>query len=184
MNYPNNIEQKLGFDSILEHSKRLCLTESGQMMFDKLRFLTDCEKIEQELSIVDEMREILVLDYNFPLSHFDNLTPVLDTLNIEDAGLDLPQVLALKKFMDVLRSVVRFFEDEKHQKFKNLARLSGQTIVHKYVIDQINAVVNNKGEVKDNASHDLLNIRRNMRTKRSDVSRKINAVYYILTKQH
>ena len=177
MNYPNNIEQKLGFVQIRELVKQKCLTESGKIKIDQLIFLKDVLAIDKELWIVDEMREILVLDYNFPLSYFENLTTVFDKLKIEDARIDLIELVALKKFMDVLRSVIRFFEDEKNKKFKTLSALAGQTIVHKYVIDQINGIINSKGEVKDSASADLLRIRRSMRTKRNEVSQKINSVY-------
>lgn len=177
MNYPNNIEHKLGFDQIRESVKKKCLTDSGRIKIDELEFMINHEQIETELSIVDEMREILVLDYNFPLTYFNNLNKVFEKLKIEDAQVDLAEIVSLKKFMDVLRSVVRFFDEEQNKKFTELARLSGQTVVHKYVTDQINAVINNKGEVKDNASPELLNIRRSIRTKRNDVSKKINSVY-------
>ena len=177
MNYPNNIEQKLGFVQIRELVKQKCLTEAGKLKIDQLVFLTDVLAIDKELWVVDEMREILVLDYNFPLSYFEDLTKVFDKLEIEDARIDLVELVALKRFMDVLRSVIRFFEDEKNKKFKTLSDLAGQTVIHKYVIDQINGVVNNKGEVKDSASIELQSIRRGMRTKRNEVSQKINSVY-------
>jgi len=177
VNYPNNIEQKLGFVQIRELVKQKCLTEAGKLKIDQLVFLTDVLAIDKELWVVDEMREILVLDYNFPLSYFEDLTKVFDKLEIEDARIDLVELVALKRFMDVLRSVIRFFEDEKNKKFKTLSDLAGQTVIHKYVIDQINGVVNNKGEVKDSASIELQSIRRGMRTKRNEVSQKINSVY-------
>ena len=176
-NYPQNIEEKLGFSQIVEHVKNKCLTDSGKEMLQKLEFMTDYRQIDKELSVIDEMREILVLDYNFPLSYFDNLSSIFDKLRIEDARVDLIEIVALKKFIDVLRSVVRFFEDEKNKKFKALSRLAGETIIHSYVNDQINRVVNNKAEVKDNASPELLNIRRSMRNKRNEVSKQINSVY-------
>lgn len=177
MNYPNNIEQKLGFDTILESVKKKCLTEPGRLKIDQLKFLTDYQQIVTELSVVDEMREILVLDYNFPLSYFDNLNSIFEKLKIEDAQVDLVEIVALKKFMDVLRAVVRFFEDDKHKKFKELSRLSGETTIHSYVVDQINGIINAKGEIKDNASVELHSIRRSTRTKEAEVTRKINAVY-------
>ena len=177
VNYPKNIEEKLGFNQVISSVKKKCLTDSGKERIENLSFLTDYQKIDIELSVVDEMREILVLDYNFPLSYFDNLDSVFQKLKIEDAQVDLIEIVALKKFIDVLRSVVRFFEDEKNQKFKELSRLSGETVIHSYVNDQINRVINNKGEVKDNASPILLNIRRSIRQKRNEVSRQINSIY-------
>ena len=177
MNYPNNIEQKLGFDQIKEQVKQNCLTETGKKKIDQLIFLNNHSVLTKELSIVDEMREILVLDYHFPLSYFDNLSSIFEKLKIEDAQINLIELIALKHFMDVLRAVIRFFEDEKHQKFKNLSELSGQTTIHKYVIEQINAILNNKDEIKDSASAELMGIRRSMRIKRNDISKKINSIY-------
>ena len=177
MNYPNNIEQKLAFDQVLTSVRKKCLTESGKLKLDSLEFLTDYRVIEQQLAIVDEMREIIVLDYNFPLSYFDNLTKVFDKLEVEDAVIDLVEIVALKKFLDVLKAVIRFFEDDRHKKFKSLAKLSAEPIIHKYVSDQINGVINSKGAVKDNASPELHGIRKSIRTKQNEVSKKLNAVY-------
>ncbi len=176
-NYPKNIEEKLGFNQIIEHVKSKCLTDSGREKLDKLEFMTDYHQVDIELSIVDEMREILVLDYNFPLSYFDNLSTLFDKLRIEDVRVDLIEIVALKKFIDVLRSVVRFFDDEKNKRFAELNRLAGETTIHSYVNDQINRVINNKAEVRDNASIELLNIRRSMRNKRNEVSKQINSIY-------
>lgn len=177
MNYPNNIEQKLGFNQIIELVKTKCLSESGKEKLEHLTFMTDYRQIETELSIVDEMREILILDYQFPLSHFDNLTHIFEQLEIEDAQITLSEIVSLKKFVDIFRSILRFFEEDKHQKFKELIRLSGQTTFHKYVNDQINSVVNKKGEIKDNASSDLQNIRSSLRRKQNEVSQQINKIY-------
>ena len=177
MNYPNNIEQKLAFDQLKALVNTKCLTESGKEKLENLVFLTDYKQIEVQLSIVDEMREIMVLDYNFPLSYFDNLTKVFDKLEVEDAIIDLEEIVSLKKFLDVLRSVVRFFEDEKHKRFTSLAKLSAEPIIHKYVSDQINGVINSKGAVKDNASPELQGIRKTIRVKQNEVSKKLNAVY-------
>ncbi len=109
MNYPNNIEEKLAFDQVKASVSKKCLTESGRKEIARLIFLRDYQKIDKELSIVDEMREILVLDYNFPLSYFDDLSKIFDKLEIEDAQVDLIEIIALKKFLDVLRSVIHFF---------------------------------------------------------------------------
>lgn len=177
MNYPKHIEQKLGFDQILDSVKNKCLTESGKQMIDALTFLTSPEAIEKELNLVDEMREILVLDYHFPFAYFDHLSRVFEKLQIIDGRIDLDEIVALKKFLDVLRSVVQFFNDDKTKKFVELRSLVGQVMVHKYVSDQINGVVNAKGEVKDNASIELSNIRRSIRSRKNDVSKQINSVY-------
>ena len=177
MNYPINIEQKLAFDQVRASVLQKCLTESGKTEINKLKFLVDYKKIEKELSIVDEMREIIVLDYNFPLSYFDDLSKIFEKLEIEDAVIELSEIVSLKKFLDVLRSVLRFFEDERNQKFKHLAELSSKPIIHKYVSDQINGVINSKGTVKDNASPELFGIRKTIRVKQNEVSKKLNAVY-------
>jgi DNA mismatch repair protein MutS2 len=177
VNYPNNIEQKLAFDQIRLSVKKKCLTESGKREIDNLNFMLDYKQIDQELSIVDEMREIIVLDYNFPLSHFDDLTKTFVKLEVDDAHIEIQEIVALKKFLDILRSVIRFFEDEKHKKFNHLAELSAKPVIHKYILDQINGVINNKGAIKDNASPELQGIRRTIRSKQNEVSKKLNTVY-------
>lgn len=177
MNYPNNILQKLDFDQILELTTKKCLTKSGQQIVSELQFLDNYKTIEKELSIVDEMREILVLDYNFPFSYFDDLSNIFDKLDVEDVQVDIVEIVAVKKFLDVLRLVLRFFQDEKHKKFTHLVDLSTKPKVHQYVSEQINAVINNKGMVRDNASPELNSIRKSLKTKKIEVSKRLNSIY-------
>lgn len=176
-NYPNHINQKLGFEQIVRSAKNKCLTESGAQKLSEITFSTNYDHILEALSLTDEMREILVLDYHFPLSYFEPQKQILQILTIDDAALDIEQVVALRKLVDVLKAVLHFFSIESNQKFVTLKNLLGTTVYHAYVSDRISTVLNAKNEVKDQASSELQKIRQALRNRQHEVSLKVNSIF-------
>ena len=47
MLYPNNIEQKLGFDKIREGVKEACISPLGRAFVEKMRFSSDYDLIDK-----------------------------------------------------------------------------------------------------------------------------------------
>ncbi len=177
MIYPSNTNEKLGLNNLIAITQKQCLTESGKEVLSRLKFLTQLEDIDFAISLVDEMREILVLDYPFPLSHFAHQKQLIQKLKIEDQSIDLIDLIELKKFLDILRSVLNFFENEKHQRFKTLNKYLKRVKFHKYLTDRINNTVNSKGEIKDHASPELARLRSIMRKRKIEADKAVQQVY-------
>ena len=84
----NNIEQKLGFDRIrqmvAEHTTNL-----ATRMADEMRFSSDFEKVQYELQLTEEMRQIVLMESEFPQQDFIDLTPALTHLHVGNTFIPL-----------------------------------------------------------------------------------------------
>ncbi len=170
-------KQKLGFNSILETVKGYCLTELAGEKLTHLPFLTSKKKIEQELQAIDELREIMTLDYAFPFHHFSDLRTLLLKINTDKAPADTKEIHQLYLFLKLSKAVEQFFLKEQNERFKALKQLSSQAPFPAWVYKEVHRIIDSKGEIRDHASEDLFEIRKTLRIKTAEVSRKIQQVY-------
>ena len=70
MIYPNNFEQKIGFDEIRQLLKDRCLSPMGKERIDSLRFSTDVKSIRQWLEQIKEFRRIINSGEEFPTQFY------------------------------------------------------------------------------------------------------------------
>ena len=66
MIYPANFEEKIGFDRIREQVTALCSTPSAKAKLAEEGFSTSADEIERRLSLMNEMRSLLMLERDFP----------------------------------------------------------------------------------------------------------------------
>jgi len=66
MLYPDNFENKIGFDRIRDLLKERCLSPMGIQIIDDIRFEKDLETVSEELSATNEFQMILRFEENFP----------------------------------------------------------------------------------------------------------------------
>jgi len=93
-NYPENIEQKLGFDQLRERIRRYMLSPLGEKWLDEMHFLTDTEKIKMRLLQTGEFITVLEEDLAFPSDHIIDMIPVLKKIRIEGASFTVEELLS------------------------------------------------------------------------------------------
>ena len=69
MIYPENFEQKIGFDQIRLLLKKSCSSSLGEEKVDELAFLTNFDALVEQLDRGDEFRRILQQEQNLSLIH-------------------------------------------------------------------------------------------------------------------
>ena len=70
MTYPNNYEQKIGFNEIRQLLRTNCLSTLGKEKVDQMEFSTDAAVIRQRLQEVSEFRRLQSEDDAFPTHNF------------------------------------------------------------------------------------------------------------------
>lgn len=175
MFYPENFEEKVGFDRIRKMVMDSCLCNLGRDRADAMHFLTSAEEITSLLRQVDEFRKILVLDQEFPLDHFFDVTPSLKKLRLEGSYLEAEEFLQIRKSQGTIRSILAFLSNEDHD-YPALKELSHDIVIYPFVLDSIDKILNNKGEVKDKASPELAAVRRALRDREKQVSVRMRQI--------
>lgn len=183
MIYPAKFENKIGFSEVRTMLRGRCLSGMGVDEVGRMTFLTDAEKINKELSMVSEMRAILSDDIDFPTQHFQDLRPQILRLQIKGTYLDEQSLFALRNTMDMVGNIVKLLRKEEPKDFGEtvftyplLSSLAQSVPTFPRLIIQVDSILNNYGHVKDDASPDLLRIRRSLAGARKAVTISLKTV--------
>ena len=174
--YPENFESKIGFDKIRELLKGRCLSNLGQELVDGICFSGDFKQLTEDLSLVSEFVVIIQEMENFPTSYYFDLREALAKIRIEGRFLEVDELFDLKRSLETISGIVRFLKQTKEDQFPCLKRLLSAVQVYPYVISRIDSILNKYGKVKDNASPDLARIRKDLQSKQSGVSKRLQAI--------
>lgn len=177
MLYPDNFEQKIGFDKIRDMLKGGCLSNLGRMRVDKIKFSYNYSFVETLVNQVDEFKQIMLMEDDFPLSHFIDLTPALKKIKIEGAYLLAEELFDLKRSLETIKAILNFFKSKKEEdKYPYLQNLAVNVKLYPYIFERIDSIITKHGKIKDNASAELNEIRKDIYSKESTVSKRLQSI--------
>ena len=173
MIYPKNFESKTGFDQIRQMLRESCLSSLGEYYVDKIRFSTDFSLIKGLLDQTEEFRLLLIEESGFPIHDYFDLTPELQRLKVAGTYIEREELFDLKSSLKTIVSSIAFIQKLEPDRFENLKQLVTDIDIDKNILQSIEIIINEKGEVKDTASVNLKEIRSSLRRKQSSVDKKI-----------
>lgn len=184
MIYPHNFEQKIGFDQIRQLLKARCLSTLGEERVDEMAFSDDYQEINRRLEQVVEFVRITQEEEDFPAQYFFDVRPSLKRIRVEGMYLDEQELFDLRRSLETIRDIVRFLqqtdEDEEDDTatspYPALHELSGDILTFPQLIARIDSILDKFGKIKDNASTELLRIRRELSATTGSISRSLNSI--------
>ena len=176
MFYPDNFENKIGFDKIRDLLKERCLSPMGIQIADDIIFEDDLETISEELSVTNEFQLILKFEENFPSDNYFGFSDCLSKIRIEGTFPAVREVYDLKRSLETVRSILNFFKARDELRYPFLKKMCKPVKIYPYVLDSINRIIDDHGVIKDNASPRLKEIRTEIISKNSQVSKRLNAI--------
>lgn len=182
MIYPQNFEQKIGFDQIRQLLKEKCLSTLGEERVMGMTFSDRFNEIEERLDQVAEFVCIIQEEDNFPAQYFFDVRPSLKRIRIEGMYLDELELFDLRRSLETIRDIVRFLQkdaedgEEGASPYPCLKRLAGDIFVFPQLIGKINGILSPYGKIKDNASTELARIRRELASTMGSISRSLNSI--------
>lgn len=176
MIYPDNFEAKIEFHKIRELLKGKCICELGKQKAGEMRFQNDYHAIRKQLEETDEFKTILLLEEGFPTKYFPDEKQFLSRAVIEGAYLEPENFFNLLMTLQATVNVLHFFKTRTEGKYTRLSGLCMGVKPDKFVIDNIDAVIDKNAQVKDNASKELSAIRSALVEKQKNVSRRLHAI--------
>ena len=169
------LEAKLGFDKVRAAIGARCSTEYAANRVAQEEFCTSGEEIHRRHLLADEMRLILMFEDGFPTAGYIDAIPFLEPIG-KSASIDLLSLGKLRTLLDTLRKALHFFHTVKEGIYPNLQHLAAGIQAPKEVISRIDAILDRHGEIKDTASDELYKIRRSIKDKEINVSKRMNAI--------
>jgi DNA mismatch repair protein MutS2 len=162
----------LEFDKIRDKLSGLCLTEMGKELAVSIFPTRDREIAEKEIRQTTELKEILLYEGQFPLCSVKDIRVPLRKAEKEGARLEPHELLNIGEVLIVSRSLIKFFRN-KEEKYPLIQSLVSDLRSFDQILSAINSAVDPTGEVKDNASGRLSDIRHQQKTLRNRILDKL-----------
>lgn len=158
LTYPQDIEEKLGIDQLMEMVRHKCRSAYGVEFLEKARPSSRLEDISKWLDQTDEMMRILSSGDNVPSRDFQDMRVFLKKIRVRGVFLQAEDFGLLKSLLVLLYDWTQYLK--KHQgDYPELCNLTYGFIADKTIIKAIEEIVDDRGQVRDSASPELAAIR-------------------------
>jgi DNA mismatch repair protein MutS2 len=181
--YPESASVQLEFDKIRNLLTEKCRTEYAKSKASGLRIHTRKEFIELQLKQSHEYKQLIQNGIHFPNDYILNLSRELKLLNIQGSMLGGEELVSVRKLAMSMEAIFRWFDAERRSAYTALAEEISGTYYEKTILQMINDVVDENGNVKDNASNELQSVRMNLYRKRNELRRVFDRIISKLNKQ-
>ena len=181
--FPESAYFQLEFDKIKSLLAAWCQTDHARNKADTLRIHTRKEYIDVELRQTHEFRQLLQGTIYFPNDFTQNLAKELRLLSIPGAMLSGEEVLQFRNLTENIQKIFRWFDPERRSTYFALAKVIEHVHYEKAIITMIDEILDEYGQVKDNASRELKEIRLNLYRKRQELRRLFDKIVTRMNKQ-
>jgi DNA mismatch repair protein MutS2 len=161
--------QDLEFTTVLETISEKCNTEIGMQKALQIAPFKDKETLMDNLWQTSEYVASFSNNNTIPNHGFENLTKDIKFLQIEDSFLEVATFRKIAQLSETTNFLIKFFK-KFEEYYPKLNHKASEVEYTKFIIQKIDEVVDKYGEIKDNASPDLVNIRRDINLVRGKVN--------------
>ena len=176
MTYPQNIEQKIDFQVIRDCLKSCCTSSLGKERVDEMLWVNHYKTVQNRLAHLREMMNVLTdSSLSFPQGDIYDLREALARIRVEGLFMDENELFSLRKMLDYVGQLERFFTLLDREKYPLLASLP-LTSFPSHLIVAIDRIIDRYGKMKDSASPELARIRKDIAQSQGSVSRALNSI--------
>ncbi|CAL2083473.1 endonuclease MutS2 [Tenacibaculum sp. 190524A05c] len=161
--------QDLEFATVLEQVSEFCISELGRNAVSDIQPIGDTEELFFELQLVNEYLASFENENRIPNHGFDNITESIKRLTIENSYLEPDAFLKIASVTETVNEQKKFLKKFKDY-YPTLFKLSEELEFTTYVSDAIQKIVTSYGEIADNASPTLKQIRKDINSVRGKIS--------------
>lgn len=179
MIYPKNFEEKIGFDKIRQRVSARCLSPLGAEKVEEMTFSSDYSLIRKHLYQTNEFIRIIQEEDHFPSNYFFDVRDSLKKIRIEGTYLTEKELFDIRRSLETINEIVRFFQlkgEEESNSYPYLQELAADVISFPQLTKQIDRILDKFGSVKDNASPELSNIRKQLAQTVNGISKTLNSI--------
>lgn len=184
MIYPKTFENKIGFNEIRSLLREHCLSSLGKEKIDGLNFSTNATIINEWLQQVKEFRRLQDEADDFPMQYFFDVRESVARLRLEGTHLNEDELFDLRRSLETICNIVNYLnrtddnstDEEKTYPYPALHRLTTYVITFPQLIRRIDNILDKFGKIKDSASTELQNIRRELSRTEGGISKTLNSI--------
>lgn len=185
MIYPKTFESKIGFDEIRTLLRERCLSTLGKEKVDEMQASHDADEINEWLAQIREFRRLQEESDDFPMHYFFDVRQSVSRLRLEGTHLDESELFDLRRSLDTICAIVNYLNrsdgddedgEEKAYPYPALHRLTVDVLTFPQLVQAIDRILDKFGHIKDSASPELANIRRELARTEGNISRTLYGI--------
>lgn len=181
MIYPSDFESKIGFDLLRASVSERCISSMGREEVSDMAFSSDFNVIKNRLDCVAEMMLILNEHLPLPLDNVYDVLPYLTEIRADGSYMSSERLYKLMQMLLTISNLSLFFRAQREEetgttRFAALDAEFANLEQFPYIVNDIDRCINKFGEVKDNASPGLYDIRSQMRSASGSMQRAMRRV--------
>ena len=193
MIYPNNFEQKLGFDEIRRQLKECCMCTMGKEKVDEMTFSTELSVVSEWLEQVREFRRLRETADDFPMQYFFDVRQALARIRLEGTHLEEDEVWDLRRSLETIHQIVKYLNRSDSPgtdrtvadgyDYPALHRLTEGVTTFPAMLRRIDSILDKFGKIKDSASMTLAGIRHELEKTSGSISRTLYTILHSAQKE-
>jgi DNA mismatch repair protein MutS2 len=173
--YPENLTQKIGFETVRESTMQGILTNMGAEHLESLHPTADMVELRDRLESTEEMLRILQLGEGLPLEGLYDIRQAVKRSRVQRSILDPMSLLQIGAMASASRRIKQFFQ-AKMDLYPRLGATGNKLVPIKELETAVQNVLSESGEVKDTASNTLRNIRRSMHQRKAELRTTLDRI--------
>ena len=183
MIYPKNFEQKIGFTEVCSLLRARCLSPLGKERVDAMSFSTDAVQVNTRMEEIREFRRIQEGQDDFPLDNFFDVRESVARIRLEGTYMEVEELFDLKRSLETIIAIVNFLsrgeeteQGEIRRYYPALYNLADGVATFPLLVQRISQIIDKFGKMRDNASPELLQIRRELARIEGSISRTLYGI--------
>lgn len=166
--------QDLEFQTVLETISELCTTEAAK---EKAFEITPFQKRDETITSLLQTSEYVSSFSNnniIPNHYFDSLDYELKFLAIEDSYLEISSFKKIATLVETAITLLQFLK-KFEEYYPTIQKYASEVAIEKNILKEIDAIFDKYGEIKDQASLDLSNIRKQINLVRGKINQSFGS---------
>ncbi len=157
--YPLALAQQLEFDRILEDLTKRCFGQPAKEYAEHLPLLKDATEVKRALQVAQSMLLLRRNGLMLTISDYHDTTPIFPRLALENSTLSITDLVELRNQIKMVVDWHQIFDAENQTSYPPVFELICQTEPLAETLAELERILDDEGNVRDNASEELKKIR-------------------------
>ncbi len=174
MKFDKQTIKDLEFDEICIRLSKYCKSNKAQQNALSIKSLNSLEEVKAELNLLDEIKQIHEADdLSMPHPASDSIDGALKLLDIKNGVLTLDGLLRVYTLCLGTQKLIAFTYNQRHQ-FPLIHQATEHISEVESILKLIQSVLNDKSQIKDDATPLLANVRKQMVSNKREINKNFD----------